>query len=248
MKDIRKIFTVAENRRLTRRTFVLRLEGDTSDITVPGQFVNIAVEGKFLRRPISVCDCADGVLTLLIDVVGDGTEALSHLRPGDKTDLLSGLGNGFDLSVECSRPILLGGGVGVAPLLLLGKKLLAQGKKPVMVAGYNTAEFAGELEVFEGCGFPIHISTVDGSAGVKGFVTDAVRQLSLDGDYFYACGPMPMMKALCVGLDLPGELSLDERMGCGFGACMCCSVSTKGGAKRICKEGPVFKKDELIWK
>lgn len=241
-------FTVVSNRPLTSKTFLMRLKGDTGAICNPGEFVNVEIEGKFLRRPISLCDYDEGSITLLYDVVGDGTRWMSARKEGDTVNILTGLGNGFQPASESHKPLLLGGGVGIAPMLKLAKTLIADGKKPMVVMGYNTAAEVAAYQLFADEGIPAYVATVDGSMGTKGFVTDAIRQHNLDGDYFYACGPMPMLKALCINLPLPGQLSLESRMGCGFGACMCCSLETKNGAKRICKDGPIFYKEELIWK
>ncbi len=224
------------------------LQGDTQYVTRAGEFVNIALEGKFLRRPISVCDYDEKTITLLYDVVGEGTKAMSQMKEGAELDLLTGLGNGFSEERECRRPALLGGGVGCAPLYNLAKKFLARGVKPVVILGFNSEKDVVSADMFEAIGAELYIATVDGSVGTKGFVTDVIREQGLECDYFYACGPMPMLKALCRGVEWPGEVSLDERMACGFGVCMCCSVETKSGNKRICKEGPVFYKEDLIWK
>lgn len=246
MKDIRKIFTVLGNEQVGPKTYAMALSGDASALSRPGQFVNIKIDGKFLRRPISVCDYADDRLLLLYDVVGDGTEAMSQFLPGDMVDMLLPLGNGFDTSKSGEHPLLLGGGIGVAPLYRLAKALKEEGKHPTVILGFNTADFiVWQREFEEIC--PTYVATVDGSAGVKGFVTDAIREKDLDGSFYYACGPLPMLKALSTSLLMRGELSLDERMACGFGVCMCCSLQTKSGAKRICKDGPVFDNDELIW-
>lgn len=244
----KNIYKVRSNRALSAKTWLMVLEGDTQYLTAPGQFVNVAIEGKFLRRPISVCDYDEQTITLLYDVVGEGTKYMSSLGEGAELDLLTGLGNGFDTEVECQRPLLLGGGVGIAPMLNLAKVLAGQGKKPVVIAGCNTAADAVVAQLFEQSGAEVYVATVDGSVGTRGFVTDVIREQGIEGDYFYACGPLPMLKALTGAMTIDGELSLDERMACGFGVCMCCSVETKSGAKRICKEGPVFKKEELIWK
>lgn len=233
---------------MTYKTYEMRLEGDTGCITRPGQFVNIAIPGKYLRRPISVCGVNGNELTLLYDVVGEGTSRMSRMQPGEKLDILTGLGNGFNTEVS-ERPILLGGGIGCAPLYQLGVELLKRGKRPIAVLGYNTKEDIPSLpERMEEMGMETYIATVDGSVGVKGFVTDVIREKGLEFDYFYACGPMPMLKAVCKTIEQPGEVSIESRMGCGFGICVCCSVETISGAKRICKEGPVFRKEELIWK
>lgn len=249
--NIKNDYKILSNRQLTRKTYEMILEGDTSGITAPGQFVNIAIPGKYLRRPISICDydLRRGQLTLLYDVVGEGTAEMAAMKTGDTLDMLCALGNGFSTDVECERPLLLGGGIGCAPLLGLARVLKTLGKSPIVILGYNTAEDSFGMERwFESIRVEAYIATVDGSLGTKGFVTDVIRDKNLKGDYFHACGPMPMLKALCTGLDIPGEVSIESRMGCGFGACMCCSVMTADGAKRICKDGPVFRKEELIWK
>lgn len=244
-------FTILENRLVARHTWLMRLEGDTSELTAPGQFVNLEVEGCFLRRPISVCDYSATTLTLLYDTVGKGTERMSRMTPGESINLLSGLGNGFWTNIDTAAPLLVGGGIGCAPLLALAKQLKSEGKHPEVILGFNTATDVVMTDMFAEIGVPCRISTADGSMGVKGFVTDAMRQAADEGksyDYFYACGPLPMLKALTLGTEIPGQLSLDERMACGFGICMCCSLQTRDGAKRICKDGPVFTKEELIWK
>ncbi len=249
--NINNDFKVISNRRLTHKTWVMTLGGDTRAITAPGQFVNVAIPGKYLRRPISICDYSHerGELVLLYDVVGEGTEAMSLMAPGTTVNLLTGLGNGFSTDPSHDHPLLLGGGIGCAPLLNLARRLRTMGKSPVAVLGYNTAADSFGMERwFEEIGVEAFIATVDGSLGTKGFVTDVIREKGLPGDYFHACGPMPMLRALCTGLDIPGEVSIESRMGCGFGACVCCSVETANGAKRICKDGPVFRKEELIWK
>lgn len=241
-------FRIASNERIAAKTYRMVLEGDTSDFTAPGQFANVAVEGKFLRRPISVCDYSEDSLTLLYDVVGDGTRQMSEMKPGTVLNLLTGLGNGFDTEVKTRRPVLVGGGIGVAPLLNLAKALRRAGKEPEIILGFNTSADVVLEKEFKDMGFGTVVTTADGSYGLKGFVTDAPGWKEDAYDYFYACGPMPMLRALCGIPVIPGELSLDERMACGFGVCMCCSLETRDGAKRICKDGPVFKKEELIWK
>lgn len=225
----------------------MTLEGDTSGIKNPGEFVNLEVEGHFLRRPISLCDAADGRITLLYDVVVEGTLQMSEWEPGHKVDTLTGLGNGFNPDCPAERPLLLGGGIGVAPLLLLARFLVADGKTPIAVLGFNKAEDIVLVDELREAGAEVYVATADGSAGTKGYVTDAIAAHALPTEFFYACGPMPMLRALAKGMECPGELSLDERMACGFGVCMCCSIKTKSGAKRICKDGPVFSKDELIF-
>ena len=240
-------FTLIHQEKLAPKTYRMVLRGDTSAITAPGQFVNIALEGKFLRRPISVCEWKEGELTILYKVVGQGTEQMSRRRPGEALDLLTGLGNGFSTKNDARRPLLVGGGVGVPPLYNLAKKLLAEGKPVQVVLGFNTASEVFYEEEFRALGCEVAVSTVDGSRGVGGFVTTAIAERGLDFDYFYACGPLPMLHALYNAVEQDGQLSFEERMGCGFGACMGCSCKTKYGNKRICKEGPVLTKGEVIW-
>lgn len=250
MKDIRKLLKIEENRAVSSRTWLIRLKGDISSITDAGQFVNISIPGKYLRRPISVSRyfSKEKELVLLYNIAGEGTEILSRMKPGEELDVLVGLGHGFEIPGHIRHPLLLGGGIGAAPLAQLAFQLVENGVMPQVVIGYNTAEESWGLEKeLQDVGIASFVATIDGSKGIKGFVTDVIREKDLKFDYYYACGPMPMLKAL---KDLPGEgqLSLECRMGCGFGACMCCSIETKDGSKRICKDGPVFKNSELIWK
>jgi dihydroorotate dehydrogenase electron transfer subunit len=241
------IYTVISNTPLTKDVYRMVLEGDTEWITRPGQFVNIELEGLYLRRPISISDWDERTITIIYKVVGRGTEQMSKMAQGVKLDLLTGLGNGFDTSIESERPLLVGGGVGVPPLYRLAKDLLAQGKQVSVVLGFNTSSEIFYADEFKALGVDLYISTADGSMGVKGFVTDAIREAEIEFDYFYSCGPLPMLKALCDCCEVSGELSFEERMGCGFGACMGCSCKTLAGNKRICKDGPVMKREEIIW-
>lgn len=241
------LYTIRCNEPLTPTVWRMVLEGDTQWITRPGQFVNIELTGRYLRRPISISDYDQHSITLIYKVVGGGTEQMSRMQAGEQLDLLVGLGNGFDTSVASQKPLLVGGGVGVPPLYNLCKQLLAQGKQPTVVLGFNRADELFYASEFEALGVATYITTVDGSVGVKGFVTDALREKGIEYDYFYACGPLPMLKALSDATHSSGELSFEERMGCGFGACMGCSCKTLTGNKRICKEGPVLKKEELLW-
>lgn len=244
----RGIYTVVANEPLTQSVWRMVLEGDTQYITRPGQFVNIEIEGLFLRRPISVCDYDEKTLALIYKVVGEGTERMSRMPRGTKLDLLTGLGNGFDTEVAAQHPLLVGGGVGVPPLYNLAKCLLSKGRKVSVVLGFNTAEEIFYEEEFRALGVDTYIATTDGSCGVKGFVTTAIDECKIPFDYFYACGPLPMLRALCEATgEVSGQLSFEERMGCGFGGCMGCSCQTKNGPKRICKEGPVLTKEEVIW-
>ncbi|MBQ1952347.1 MAG: dihydroorotate dehydrogenase electron transfer subunit [Alistipes sp.] len=243
----RDLYKIRSNEPLTASVWRMVLEGDTQWITRPGQFVNIELAGRYLRRPISISDYDKESITLIYKVVGAGTEQMSHMQAGEELDLLTGLGNGFDTSVEAQKPLLVGGGVGVPPLYNLCKQLLAQGKQPTVILGFNKAEELFYREEFEALGATTYVTTVDGSVGVKGFVTDAIREKQIAYDYFYACGPLPMLKALSQASTTEGELSFEERMGCGFGACMGCSCKTLTGNKRICKEGPVMKKSDILW-
>ena len=238
------LFEIVENTQLVSGVYRMKLRGDTSAITAPGQFVNIQLEGLFLRRPISVCDVEGDVLTIIYKVVGKGTEAMSHLQEG-QLDVLTGLGNGYDLSAAGERPVLLGGGVGVPPMYLLAKRLIADGKTPAVVLGFNKKEEIFYEEEFKALGCKIFVTTVDGSYGIKGFVTDALQ--ALDYTHFFTCGPEPMLKAVYKASKTSGQMSFEERMGCGFGACMGCSCKTLTGYKRICKDGPVMRKEEIKW-
>ena len=239
------LFTIVSNEALTDSVYKMVLEGDTSAITAAGQFVNIQLDGMFLRRPISVCDYGENSLTIVYKVVGKGTEAMSAMMPGKQLDILTGLGNGYDLSLSGEKPVLLGGGVGVPPMYNLAKKLIAEGKKVSVILGFNTKSEIFYEEEFKKLGCDVTVTTVDGSYGVKGFVTTALE--AMDYSYFYTCGPEPMLKAVYRASATSGQMSFEERMGCGFGACMGCSCKTLTGNKRICKEGPVMKKEEILW-
>jgi dihydroorotate dehydrogenase electron transfer subunit len=239
------IFTVKENTPLTESVYKMTLSGDTGAITNSGQFVNIKIDGMFLRRPISVCDCEDGILTLIYKVVGEGTEAMKKMGVGTELDILTGLGNGYDLSKAGDCPMLLGGGVGVPPMYMLCKKLIEMGKKVKVVLGFNTKDEVFYENEFRALGADVTVTTVDGSYGTRGFVTDVMKDA--DYSYFYTCGPEPMLKAVHKCSATSGQFSFEERMGCGFGACMGCSCKTVTGYKRICKEGPVLIKEEILW-
>ena len=238
------IFEIIENTALTESVYKMVLKGDTSAITASGQFVNLQLDGLYLRRPISVCDYDDETLTIIYKVVGKGTEKMSKMAPGKQLDILTGLGNGYDLTLSGDRPVLLGGGVGVPPMYNLAKKLMAQGKKVSVILGFNTAAEVFYEHEFKMLGCNVTVTTVDGSCGKKGFVTDALPE---DYTYFYTCGPEPMLKAVYKASATSGQMSFEKRMGCGFGACMGCSCKTLTGYKRICKEGPVMKKEEILW-
>ncbi|MBO5800693.1 MAG: dihydroorotate dehydrogenase electron transfer subunit [Alistipes sp.] len=243
----RDIYKVLSNEPLTPVVYRMVLEGDTQYITRSGQFINIELEGKFLRRPISVSDYDEKSITIIYKVVGSGTDQMSHMAPGTELDILTGLGNGFNTDNAAQRPLLVGGGVGVPPLYNLCKRLLGEGKSPVVILGFNTKDEIFYEQEFKALGVDVYCSTADGSHGVKGFVTDVIREKALVFDYLYTCGPLPMLKALYDATEVDGEYSFEERMGCGFGACVGCTCKTKYGNKRICKEGPVLKRDEIIW-
>ena len=238
------IFTIISNEALTDVVYKMVLEGDTSAITNCGQFVDLRLPEKYLRRPISVCDYDSATLTLIYKVVGAGTEIMAQLSAGTKLDVLTGLGNGYDTSLSGDTPVLVGGGVGVPPMFNLCRKLIAQGKRPQVVLGFNTGAEVFLAEQFKALGADVHIATADGSVGVKGFVTDVIKNLNYT--YFYSCGPMPMFKAMEGVMTTSGQYSFEERMGCGFGACMGCTIQTKSGYKRVCKDGPVFFREEVF--
>ncbi len=239
------IYKVISNKLLAPSVFKMELAGDTSALTAPGQFINFKIEGLYLRRPISVCDYSDSTITVIYKVVGEGTEIMSRAKSGDEFDILVGLGNGFDTSKAGDKNLLIGGGVGVPPLYRLCKNLISEGKKVSVVLGFNTKSELFYAKEFETLGAEVTVTTVDGSFGVKGFVTDAMKDICYD--YFYTCGPEPMFRAVEKTVNCSGQYSFEERMGCGFGACMGCSCKTKYGNKRICKDGPVLVREEIIW-
>ena len=238
------LFEITQNIPLTRDVYRMKLRGDLSQITRPGQFVNIRLSGLYLRRPISVCDAENGILTLIYKAVGEGTRQMSRMAAGEKLDVLTGLGNGYNLSRAGDRPLLLGGGVGVPPLYLLAKELVRAGKTPRVILGFNTKDEVFYEEEFRALGCDVTVTTVDGTCGTKGFVTDAMGE---GYTFFYTCGPEPMLKAVYRTSKTSGQMSFERRMGCGFGACMGCSCKTLTGNKRICKEGPVMDKEDILW-
>lgn len=244
-------FEIYYNRPQSKSMWLMKLKGDTSSFSRPGQFVNLTVENCFLRRPFSVCRYEKDDLWLLYDVVGKGTQIMTSWLPGRKVEMLTALGNGFSTDISGKTPILMGGGCGVAPMLGLAETLIKENHHPVVALGFNTASDMVLAEEFEKIGIKPLIATVDGTAGVKGFVTDAVAQaipeINPDKHYFYTCGPLPMLRNIDDNMNCDGQLSFDTRMACGFGICMCCSVKTIEGARRVCKDGPVFLKNELIW-
>ena len=243
MKD--SVFKILSNEKIAKNTYECILEGDISDVTRPGQFVNIKLDGFYLRRPISVCDAEDGKLTIIYKVVGEGTEAMAKAVAGDEWLTLTGLGNGYDTSLSGDYPLLIGGGAGVPPMYMLCKKLISEGKQPTVILGFNTKDEVFYKEKFTNLGANVIVATADGSVGVKGFVTNVMP--SCEYTYFYTCGPEPMLKAVYEVSTTSGQFSFEERMGCGFGACMGCSCKTKYGNKRICRDGPVLTKEEIIW-
>lgn len=241
------LYVIKANEQLTETVWKMTLHGDTNYITAPGQFVNIEIPGKFLRRPISICDYDERQITLIYKVVGEGTEIMSAMKDGETLDMLTGLGNGFSIVESSHKPLLVGGGVGVPPLYNLAKKLIDEGREVTVVLGFNIADEVFYAEDFEALGADVIVATADGSRGVKGFVTDAITKGEVDYDYVYACGPIPMLKALHGTIKSEGQFSFEERMGCGFGGCMGCTCKTKNANKRICKEGPVLTTGEIIW-
>ena len=240
------VYTIRENVNLAPDVWRMVLEGDTSVCTAPGQFLNIRLAGHFLRRPISVCDWDDTAITIIYKILGQGTEEMTHLAPGTELDILTGLGNGFSTEKSGERPLVIGGGVGIPPMYNLTKKLISEGKKPVVILGFNRKEDMFYTAEFEALGAKVLVATADGSFGIPGFVTDAVKTVS-DYTYFFTCGPLPMLEALDKVVKTSGQYSFEERMGCGFGACMGCTCKTKYGNKRICKDGPVLEREEVVW-
>ena len=239
------IYKIISNEKIAKNVMKMVFEGDTSELKRPGQFINIKLNGFFLRRPISVCDYDEKTITIIYKIVGNGTESMSNLEEGDKLDVLVGLGNGFDTLKSGENPLLIGGGVGIPPMYSLCKKLVSESKKPTIILGFNSKDEIFYEDEFKKLGVLTYVTTVDGSYGIKGFVTDAVKSLSYS--YFYTCGHMPMFKAIEKIATTSGQYSFEERMGCGFGACMGCSCKTKYGNKRICKDGPVLESEEIIW-
>lgn len=242
----RNIYTVTENKKIAKDVFYMILEGDTSYITAPGQFINIEIDGFYLRRPISVCDWDDKTITIIYKVVGQGTQVMADMPAGTKLDILTGLGNGFTVAQDSKNPLVIGGGVGTPPMYALTKELIKQGAKPTVILGFTSKDDVFGEKEFKDLGCDVYITTNDGSYGTKGFVTDVIKNLS-GYDYFYTCGPMAMLKAVAQSTECSGQLSFEERMGCGFGGCMGCSCKTLTGYKRICTEGPVLLKEEIIW-
>ena len=235
------VFTILSNEQIASHIYKMRLEGATDGIKA-GQFVDISVPGLFLRRPISVCDVEGTVLTLIYKVVGEGTRKMAAMAAGEELNLLTGLGNGYTIKNAGARPLLVGGGVGVPPLYYLAKQLRAQGLTVRVILGFNTANEVFYEQEFNDLGCEVVVTTADGSHGTKGFVTAA-----LDGQqsYYYACGPMPMLRALIAAAGTQGEVSMEERMGCGYGVCVGCTIQTTQGNKRVCKDGPVFEAGEI---
>lgn len=238
-------YEIKSNRKLTDSVYEMVLSGDTSSITAPGQFINIKLDGFYLRRPISICDSNSESITIIYKVIGEGTESMSKLNQGDILDVLCGLGNGYDTSKSLDKPVLIGGGVGVPPLYNLCKKLISEGKNVTVILGFNKKDEIFYENEFKQLGADVKVTTVDGSYGTKGFVSDILKEI--DYTYYYTCGPMPMFKAIESVAVTSGQYSFEERMGCGFGACMGCTCKTKYGNKRICKDGPVLQREEIIW-
>ena len=241
------IFEITENTALNEagNVFRMRLAGDAGAVTAPGQFVNVKLDGLYLRRPISVCDRKEDTLTLIYKTVGRGTGQMSRMKPGKTLDLLTGLGNGYDFDIDAKSIYVIGGGVGIPPLYGLVKALIRRGRRPRVLLGFNSRSDAFYCSEFRALTPDLDLITLDGSLGKKGVVTDLMDGPGMD--YFFACGPLPMLRAVCRAASCDGQVSLEERMGCGFGACMGCSIQTASGAKRVCKDGPVFRKGELLW-
>ena len=238
-------YTVTYNKAAAPGVYKMVLEGELPDPILPGQFLNFRLDKFQIRRPISVCDCEEGRLTVFYKVVGLGTDAMSQLGPGTVLDVLAGLGNGFDTSKSGSMPLLIGGGLGASPLFFLCRQLLREGKHPLVLLGFNTAEEIFLAREFAALGAQVDVFTADGSAGDRGFATDGMA--GRDYSYFYTCGPMPMFAAVNAAARTSGQFSFEARMGCGFGACMSCSCKTRFGSKRVCKDGPVFEREEILW-
>lgn len=238
------LYTIKSNRQIANKVYEMVLEGDTTYIKEPGQFINIEIKNYYLRRPISICEYGENFIKIIFKVVGQGTESLCNMKEGMKLDILTGLGNGFKVENSGDKPLLIGGGVGTPPMYELCKEIVEKGIKPTVVLGFNSKDDVFYEDEFKKLGADVYITTVDGSYGIKGFVTDAIKD---DYSYYYACGPKPMLKAVYNTLSCDGELSFEEKMGCGFGACMGCTCKTTHGPKRICKDGPVLKKGEIVW-
>ena len=242
----RNIYTVGENKKIAKDVFYMTLEGDTSFITAPGQFINIQIDGFYLRRPISICDWDEKTIKIIYKVVGHGTEAMAEMKEGQKLDILTGLGNGFTVMEDKKHPLVIGGGVGTPPMYGVAKAIIAKGIKPTVILGFTSKDDVFGEEEFKALGCDVYVTTNDGSYGTAGFVTDVIK--NLEGyDYFYTCGPMPMLRAVAKSTECSGQLSFEERMGCGFGGCMGCSCETLTGTKRICKDGPILLKEEIKW-
>ncbi len=239
------IVKILSNESIAKDIMKMVIEGDTSSLTKPGQFINIKLSGKYLRRPISVCDYDENTITIIYKIVGTGTEQMAQMKAGESLDILNGLGNGFDTSFSGDKPVLIGGGVGVPPMYGVCRELAEKGIKAQVILGFNSKVDVFYKEEFEALGADVYVTTADGSFGTKGFVTDVLKEL--DYSYFFTCGPMPMFKAIENTAKTSGQYSFEERMGCGFGACMGCSCKTKYGNKRICKDGPVLVREEIIW-
>lgn len=242
----KNIYTIGKNEKIAKDVFLMTLTGDTSFITAPGQFINIELEGFYLRRPISICDWDKSSITIIYKVVGKGTEKMAQMKPFEKLDILTGLGNGFTLAKNSDTPLVIGGGVGAPPMYALAKQLVKEGKKPIVILGFTSKCDVFFEEEFKKLGCEVYVTTNDGTYGTKGFVTDVIKTLP-SYDYFYTCGPEPMLKAIAQATNTSGQLSFEERMGCGFGGCMGCSCKTVTGYKRICTEGPILLKEDVLW-
>jgi len=239
-------YKIINHTQLTENVFKLIIEGNTSTVKRAGQFVNIQIDNFYLRRPISVCDYDDNTITLIYKILGEGTEALSKYRVGDYLDLLVGLGNGFNVDAECQKPLVIGGGVGVPPLYNLTKKLLEKGKNPTLVICFNTEKEIFLYNEFKNLGLNVFVATLDGSFGTKGYFSNVIKENCLNYDYYYACGNLPMIKNIHSFMQVEGQISFEERMGCGFGGCMGCSIKTRNGYKKVCTD-TVLLSNEVIF-
>lgn len=242
MMEIVKIENIADN------VYEMTLKGAGAKyITKPGQFINIKINDSlqpYLRRPMSISDYDDQTIIIVFKVVGLGTEILKNKAIGEKLDCLIGLGNGFEINE--GDALLVGGGLGTPPLYNLGKKLHKKGIKVTTVLGFNSKKDIFYVDKFKEFG-DVFVATMDGSVGTKGTVVDVIKQANLTFDYYYTCGPEPMLDAMVINYPNNGQLSFEARMGCGFGACMGCSCKVKTKPyKRICVEGPVLLSEEVI--
>lgn len=241
------LFQIYSNTQVADKVYLMRLLGDTSGFFCPGQFADVALDGRFLRRPFAATEWDSEGFSLIYKVVGQGTEQMTGLCNGDTLDILTGLGNGFDTSLCRYSALIVCGGLGASPVFSLARQLVSEGRKVTVIMGFNKASDVFFVKEFESLGATVAVATMDGSVGIKGLVTDAIDALKPEFDCFYTCGPKVMMKAVCEKLQAPGQASLEERMGCGCGICYGCTCNTTKGARRVCADGPVFDKEDIIW-